>query len=315
MRDRRPGLLLLVGLLLAGCQASPAVSLPGGTSPPSATVAPSVARTVLPAPSPTPIDYDRLLYGDSYAPTAGRPGGKVIVAEWQAATQLDPWYSNAFPDFEVLAATMRTLLRVTADGHYEPDLSAAPITYADSVRRDDSGDGFTVHVALKPGLTLSDGVPMTLNDLRYTWQWVNDPAQVGITPSGFEMIDRAIARHGHPVFHAGQQVGVVTSGTQTFGPQRFFEVARFMGHATPRTPETSTRTCSTPTTTRRRWRRSTRWRAPATGGQQVTSYRWRDETARFCGLGTQIVSSRRLRMSPGEVVRDGRERLSVKWSD
>ncbi|HSS36318.1 MAG TPA: ABC transporter substrate-binding protein [Patescibacteria group bacterium] len=190
MRDRRPGLLLLVSLLLAACQASPAVSGPAGTSPPTATVAPSVARTVLPAPSPTPIDYDRLLYGDSYAPTAGRPGGKVIVAEWQAATQLDPWYSNAFPDFEVLAATMRTLLRVTADGHYEPDLSAAPITYADSVRRDDSGDGFTVHVALKPGLTWSDGVPMTLNDLRYTWQWVNDPAQVGITPSGFEMIDR-----------------------------------------------------------------------------------------------------------------------------
>jgi aminomethyltransferase len=32
---------------------------------------------------------------------------------------------------------------------------------------------------------------------------------------GFEMIDRAIARHGHAVFHGGQQVGVVTSGTQT----------------------------------------------------------------------------------------------------
>ncbi|HTM31151.1 MAG TPA: glycine cleavage system aminomethyltransferase GcvT [Vicinamibacterales bacterium] len=32
---------------------------------------------------------------------------------------------------------------------------------------------------------------------------------------GFEMLDRAIARHGHPVFHGGKQVGVVTSGTQT----------------------------------------------------------------------------------------------------
>ena len=32
---------------------------------------------------------------------------------------------------------------------------------------------------------------------------------------GFEMTDRAIGRHGHPVFHNGQQVGVVTSGTQT----------------------------------------------------------------------------------------------------
>jgi aminomethyltransferase len=32
---------------------------------------------------------------------------------------------------------------------------------------------------------------------------------------GFEVSERAIARHGHPVFHNGQQVGVVTSGTQT----------------------------------------------------------------------------------------------------
>ena len=29
------------------------------------------------------------------------------------------------------------------------------------------------------------------------------------------MVDRAIARHGHAVVHDGQQVGVVTSGTQT----------------------------------------------------------------------------------------------------
>lgn len=32
---------------------------------------------------------------------------------------------------------------------------------------------------------------------------------------GFEMTDRAIARHGHPVYDAGREVGVVTSGTQT----------------------------------------------------------------------------------------------------
>ena len=32
---------------------------------------------------------------------------------------------------------------------------------------------------------------------------------------GFEMVDRAIGRHGHAVFHNGQPVGVVTSGTQT----------------------------------------------------------------------------------------------------
>ena len=32
---------------------------------------------------------------------------------------------------------------------------------------------------------------------------------------GFEMVERGIARHGYPVVRDGQQVGVVTSGTQT----------------------------------------------------------------------------------------------------
>lgn len=32
---------------------------------------------------------------------------------------------------------------------------------------------------------------------------------------GFEMIDRAIGRHGYAVHHGGAPVGVVTSGTQT----------------------------------------------------------------------------------------------------
>ena len=32
---------------------------------------------------------------------------------------------------------------------------------------------------------------------------------------GFEMVDRGIARHGYPVVRQGQQIGVVTSGTQT----------------------------------------------------------------------------------------------------
>jgi aminomethyltransferase len=32
---------------------------------------------------------------------------------------------------------------------------------------------------------------------------------------GFEMLDRAIARHGYPVCHAGEPVSTVTSGTQT----------------------------------------------------------------------------------------------------
>jgi aminomethyltransferase len=42
-------------------------------------------------------------------------------------------------------------------------------------------------------------------------------AEQGLTRRlvGFEMVDRAIARHGHPVVRGGTVVGQVTSGTQT----------------------------------------------------------------------------------------------------
>jgi peptide/nickel transport system substrate-binding protein len=43
---------------------------------------------------------------------------------------------------------------------------------------------------LKPGLLWSDGQPLTLRDLAYTWQWVLDPAQVGVTTSGWDSIDK-----------------------------------------------------------------------------------------------------------------------------
>jgi glycine cleavage system T protein len=49
------------------------------------------------------------------------------------------------------------------------------------------------------------------------------------TTIGFEMTERAIARHGHEVFHNGQKVGVVTSGTQT----PFLKKAIGMAHVPP----------------------------------------------------------------------------------
>ena len=178
-------LIALSTLALIGCQGAPVTptASSGQHSP-----APSVAPTATPAP--TPIDYDALLYRYQYEPSTGVPGGKVVISNWAPANQLNPWYAGASSNYEVFAATMRTLLRVTADGHWQPDLAADPITYAGSVVTDQTGTGFTVHLTLRPNLRWSDGVPMTLNDFKYTWTWVNDPAQVGITPQGLELIDR-----------------------------------------------------------------------------------------------------------------------------
>ena len=184
MRNRLTAILASVVVVLGACQAS---------APSSATPAPSVAPPPPTAtPVPTPIDFDRLLYGSTYAPSPGTPGGTVVISNWQSVEQLNPYFANAFGTFEVLAGTMRTLLVVASDGHYVPDLSAGPITYADNVTEDGgAAGGFTVHVAIRPNLKWSDGVPFTLNDLAYTWKSVLDPAQVGITTTGWGEVDRS----------------------------------------------------------------------------------------------------------------------------
>ena len=60
---------------------------------------------------------------------------------------------------------------------------------------DSDGKGFEMDIELKPGLLWSDGVPLTLNDLKYTWQWVNDPDQVGVTTTGWDSIDKIDVSH------------------------------------------------------------------------------------------------------------------------
>jgi peptide/nickel transport system substrate-binding protein len=78
----------------------------------------------------------------------------------------------------------------TADGHWKPDLAAGPITFKDSVKTDAApSTGFTVHVTLKPNLKWSDGESLTLNDWKYTLGWIMDKAQVGITTTGYDLID------------------------------------------------------------------------------------------------------------------------------
>jgi peptide/nickel transport system substrate-binding protein len=185
MRNRLLGLLATTAIVFAACQ--------GAQTTPSASTAPATppaSEAPTATPAPTPIDYDQLLYGYKYEPTAGTPGGKVIVSDWQAANQLNPYFSNAFANSQVFAATMRTLLTVSSDGHWKPDLAAEPITFKNNVKEDASGGGFTVHVKLKPNLKWSDGEPLTLNDMKYTWQAVLSKEQAGISTLSWSEVDK-----------------------------------------------------------------------------------------------------------------------------
>jgi peptide/nickel transport system substrate-binding protein len=186
MRRRLPALIAGAAILVAACggtTTTPSASA-GASQPPASSGATS------PSPEPTPRDFDQILFGYTYEPSSGTTGGSVVISDWQAASQLNPVISTSLANSYVFAATMRGLFTVTADGHWKADLAAKMPKFSDdSIRPDADGKGFEVDLELKPGLLWSDGEPLTLRDLEYTWHWVLDPGQVGITTLGWDVID------------------------------------------------------------------------------------------------------------------------------
>ncbi len=176
MRKRLFGLLATTAIVFAACQgatASPSPSAPA-SEPPASEAPPSAT------PEPTPINYEDLLFAYQYEPTQGQPGGSAVVADWQASANLNNYYDNSFATSQILASTMRMLGVTTSDGHWKADLAAKMPKFSDGSIRQAADGSFEVDLELRPGLKWSDGEPLTLNDVRYTWQWVMDPDQSGL---------------------------------------------------------------------------------------------------------------------------------------
>lgn len=159
----------------------------GGTSgspSPSATTAPTSAppsATASTAASPTASmsALDQALFGSTYKPQTGVPtGGTLVVGEWEAPDNLNPFYTTSFTSFESLSPIMRGLVTIDSQGKYIPDL-AASIPTIENGGVVVNGNTFDVTVKLKPNLKWSDGQPLTMNDLKFTVQYAQDPGQSG----------------------------------------------------------------------------------------------------------------------------------------
>jgi peptide/nickel transport system substrate-binding protein len=216
-------LVATTAIVFAACQgaASPSPSAGASASP-----APSSATSPSPSPEPTPIDFEALLFNVDYTPTPGTPGSSVIISDWQAANQLHPSFSNAFANTQVYAATMRTLFTVSASGHWKPDLAAKMPKFSDdSIREDASGGGFEVDIELRDGLKWSDGTPATMNDFKYTWEWILDPGQVGLSTLGWDKIDRIdVVDDLNATVHFSEAfAGFYGTLSGFFYPQHYFE--------------------------------------------------------------------------------------------
>jgi peptide/nickel transport system substrate-binding protein len=157
----------------------------GGTASPApsgSAAAPSVAppASVEPSAPPASEDPEAVLFNFKYEPTEGTAGGSVIIGDWQPVTNLNTYYDNAFTTTQVMAATMPGLWETSSDGHWKPDLATKMPMFSDESVRQAADGSFEVDLEIKPDLKWSDGETLDLNDLKYTWQWNMDPAQVGL---------------------------------------------------------------------------------------------------------------------------------------
>ena len=185
MIRRRSSLPLVAAIILAACQgaASPSPSSPGTASGPPASAGPSASG---PAPSAATID----LFGTDYQPEPGVDGGTIIIGDWQEANEFNPFYLGQVTEGNVASAAWATLVTLTHDYKYAPDLATdIPTLDNGGVKVPGAGgDAMTVTWKLRDGLKWSDGAPLTCDDFKYSWEWVLDKDNVGVVTAGWSDI-------------------------------------------------------------------------------------------------------------------------------
>jgi peptide/nickel transport system substrate-binding protein len=173
-------------IVLGACQ--------GAASPSPSTASPSTAAPAsqpagsAPAASASEAPLD--LTNTSYKPEDGKDGGSLIIGDWQEANQFNPFYLGQVTEANVASAAWSSLVVLTNDYKYAPDLAKdVPTTTNGGVKvPGDNGDAMTVSWTLRDGLKWSDGQPLTCDDFKYAWEWVLDKDNVGVITAGYEDI-------------------------------------------------------------------------------------------------------------------------------
>jgi peptide/nickel transport system substrate-binding protein len=173
----------MIVLAACGTAASPSPSTSASASTPPASAPASTAPS---ASDSGAVD----LTNTAYKPEEGTDGGQLIIGDWQEANLFQPYYIGQVTEANVASAAWATLVVFTHDYRYAPDLATEiPTLDNGGVKAPgDNGDAQTVTWTLRPNLKWSDGEPLTCDDFKYAWEWVNDKDNVGVITAGFEDI-------------------------------------------------------------------------------------------------------------------------------
>lgn len=207
MRKPLLGLLATTAIVFAACTGGTSPSPSQGASEPPASVTPAT-------PTPEIVDLTNSTYKERVED--GVDGGQIIVGDWQEATQFNPFYLGQVTEANVASAAWATLVVLTDDLRYAPDLATSvPTLDNGGVTLGEGGDAQTVTWELRPGLKWSDGEPLTCDDFAYAHEWVMDPDNVGVITTGYDIAetecvsDTTIVQHFSEIFEGYITLNVV----------------------------------------------------------------------------------------------------------
>ena len=93
---------------------------------------------------------------------------EVNILYWQAVSILNPYLSGGTKDFDAAALILEPLASIAPDGTMVPDLAEFIPTLENGGV---SEDLTTITWKLKDGVVWSDGSPLTVDDLIFTWEY------------------------------------------------------------------------------------------------------------------------------------------------
>jgi peptide/nickel transport system substrate-binding protein len=193
MRKPLVALLATTAIVFAACG--------GATTPSPSATEPAATDTPTVGPSPTPtVRLDDSTYGTRVE--EGTDGGQIIMGDWQEANIFNPFYLGQVTEANVASAAWASLIVLTDDLRYAPDLATSvPTIDNGGVTLGEGGDAMTVTWTLRDGLKWSDGEPLTCDDFLYAHEWVMDPDNVGVITTGYDISETECASDTEMIQH------------------------------------------------------------------------------------------------------------------
>lgn len=133
------------------------------------------------------------------AQPAPRQGGTITIGTWQFPRSLSPYFNSEAAAIPIDQAIFDGLLTTGPDLASYGDLAASvPTLENGGVRR--AGEGMDVTYQLRPGLTWSDGQPLTADDVVFTYRLIAGAGAVaGLSQEGYNHISSVERTDDHSV--------------------------------------------------------------------------------------------------------------------